>query len=70
MTSLTPERRKAAEESFEYVWKKVKDTYWDKDIVDGMTPEQRATVQEALVAFPSVESAHHGDCVGAYAEFH
>jgi C-terminal processing protease CtpA/Prc len=31
-TALTPDQRKQAAESFEYIWNKVKDTYWDKDL--------------------------------------
>jgi len=36
----------------------------------GMTPDQLEGVAEVVAAFSSVTSAHHGDCVGADAEFH
>lgn len=35
-----------------------------------MTDAQRKSLGEVLRAFPSVLGAHHGDCVGADAEFH
>lgn len=36
----------------------------------GMTPSQIAFITESLTDLESVSSAHHGDCVGADAEFH
>jgi hypothetical protein len=36
----------------------------------GMTEAQKATVSRLLAAAPGVTSAHHGDCIGADAQFH
>jgi hypothetical protein len=35
-----------------------------------MTAEQRRSLGEVLRALPAILGAHHGDCVGADAEFH
>ena len=36
----------------------------------GLTPDQLEGVREVVAEFNSVIAAHHGDCVGADAEFH
>jgi len=36
----------------------------------GMNDEQTECVREALASFRRVAAAHHGDCIGADAEFH
>lgn len=36
----------------------------------GMTVAQRATVAGLLARLPVIQSVHHGDCIGADAEFH
>src|SRR5690349_20692433 len=37
---------------------------------EGMTQAQRSAVQEILSTRTGIEKGHHGDCVGADADFH